>query len=276
MSFERIRTVKRAAAALGALLIAGATMAPAGASTTYEGAVKFGWTITNSFTAHIGTNFTSGAGSLTTGSGTIQTGGGAGVGTCPATSSGDTVATFSLSYGNISAGASATTGCNYKNAIGISVLTNDLNDFLVYETLDVTTLPTTYGVCAFADSTTLSTTTPTSLNTTAPAAATGTFGSALTCATPSGGGGAGSFINIAPGSVNNPATGGDVALTGAPPTGAYTTSAPTATAVFGTSPLVPASTTTTYFLGEDVQLNIPYTAASGSQTHAIILYFIPQ
>jgi len=245
-------------------------MAPAGASTTYEGAVKFGWTITNSFTAHIASNFTSGQTSFSTGSGTIQQGTGAGVGTCNTTAVGDTVTSYSLSYGNISAGASATTGCNYKNAIGISVLTNDSNGFVVYETLDTQTTPTTYGLCIFPDSTSLSTTTPTSVNSTAPVA--GTFGTTLTaCA------GSGVVLGNAPGAVTNAATGGDVALTPpGPTTGAYTTSTPTATAVFGVAAIVPASTTTTYFLGEDVQLNIPYTAASGTFTHAIILYFLPQ
>jgi hypothetical protein len=74
----------------------------------------------------------------------------------------------------------------------------------------------------------------------------------------------------------NPGVGGDVALTTAPPTGAYTLTTPTATTIFGAAAIIPASTTTTYFLGEDVQLNIPSSAASGTFTQAVIVYFLPQ
>jgi len=258
--------VKRAVAGLGALLLAGAvSLAPAGASTTYSGAVKFGWTITSSFTAHIASNYATGASSFSTGAGVIQQS--AGTGTCT-TSATDAFSSYGLTFGAISTGA-ATMGCNYKNAIGISVLTNDTNGYIVYETLGVTTAPTSYGVCIFPDGNTPTATTPASLNATAPAG--GTFVATLTaCA------GSGIVLGPAPGAVVNPATGGDVALTTNPPTGSYTLTAPTATSIFGASAIVPASTTTTYFLGEDVQLNIPPTAASGTFKDAVIVYFLPQ
>ena len=240
-------------------------MAPAGASTTYEGAVKFGWTITSSFTAHLASDFKANNATLATGTGVIQQS--AGTGTCT-TSATDAYNSYTLTFGAISPGA-ATMGCNYQNAIAMSILTNDTNGYKVYETLDTTTLPTSYGVCIFPDSATPSVNTPSSGNATAPAA--GTFGASLTaCA------GTGQVLAVAPGAVVNPGVGGDVALTTAPPTGAYTLTTPTATTIFGAAAIIPASTTTTYFLGEDVQLNIPSSAASGTFTQAVIVYFLPQ
>jgi len=240
-------------------------MAPAGAATTYEGAVKFGWTITSSFTAHLASNYTTGAATFSTGAGVIQQS--AGTGTCT-TSATDTFNSYGLTFGAISTGA-ATMGCNYKNAIGISVLTNDTNGYKVYETLGVTSAPSSYGVCIFPDGNTPTATTPASLNATAPAG--GTFGASLTgCA------GSGIVLGPAPGATSPTATGGDVGLACTGTTGSCTTSTPTATSIFGGAAIVPASTTTTYFLGEDVQLNIPSSAASGSFTDAVIVYFIPQ
>jgi hypothetical protein len=240
-------------------------MAPASASTTYAGAVKFGWTITSSFTAHLASNYKTGQAAFATGTGTIQQS--AGTGTCTLLAA-DAFNSYTLQFGNITPGA-ATMGCNYQNAIGMSILTNDTNGYLVYETLDTTVAPTTYGVCIFADSAVPSALTPVSTNGAAPAA--GTFGATLTsCA------GTGQVLGVAPGAVVNPGVGGDEALTTAPPTGAYTLSTPVATSIFGAAAIIPATTTTTYFLGEDVQLNIPTSAASGTFAHAVIVYFLPQ
>jgi hypothetical protein len=260
--------VKRAVAGLGALLIAGAvTLAPAGASTTYEGAVKFGWTITPSFTAHLASNVKAAQAAFATGTAnaiqTTTTGGG----TCASTLGTDVFSTYTLSFGNISPGT-AVTGCNYQNGIGISVLTNDTSGYTIYETLDSTTAPTNdYGICVFPASATPATTTTTSPNSTAPAAGTFTAGALTAC------GGAGKLLGPASGTVVNPGTAGDAAAITAPPTSAYTTTVPSTGAIFTVAS--PASTTTTYFLGEDVQRTVDSAAASGTFSHAIIVYFVP-
>jgi hypothetical protein len=259
--------VKRAVAGLGALLIAGAvTLAPAGASTTYEGAVKFGWTITPSFTAHLASNVKSASAAFATGTANaIQT---SGTGTCASTLGADVYSTYTLSFGNISPGAAGATACNYQNGIGISVLTNDTSGYTIYETLDSTTAPTTdYGICVFPASATPATTTTTSPNSTAPAAGTFTGDTLTAC------GGAGKLLGPASGTVNNAGVAGDATVITAPPTGAYTTTVPTTGSIFSVAS--PASTTTTYFLGEDVQLNVSSAASSGTFSHAIIVYFVP-
>jgi len=247
-------------------------MAPAGASTQYEASVKFGWTITASFVAHVDVNYATGQAAFAQGSNVIQQSASGGSGTCTTTPPGDTYTSYTLTYGAIKPGT-GNTGCNYQNAIGISILTNDSNGFTVLESLGVTTTPTNHAICVFPDSTTLSTTTPASINGTAPAAATGAVGGTLTCA------GTGVQLANAPGTiVAGNSLGYDVTgpIGTNNPTGPYTTTTPSASQVFGAAAITPASTTTTYFLGEDVQLIIPSNAASGTFSDFVILYFIPQ
>jgi hypothetical protein len=256
--------VKRAIAALGAFFIAGAACAPAFAGTTEQGSIKFGWTVPSSFTAHLASDYKTAQSAFANGTGTIQTSTSVGSGTCttPAT---DAYNSFALTFGTITPGTGST-GCNYQNAIGISVNTNDANGYNIYETLDVTSAPTDYGVCIFTDGATATSTTPASVQATAPGAATFNGSNVATaCA------GAGKLLGPASGTVTNPGVGGDASLT---PTGANASTVPSTGAYFTVAAGAPASGTN--FYGEDVQLNIAATAASVTNAaHAVIIYFVP-
>jgi hypothetical protein len=253
--------VNRIVAGLGALIIAGAACAPASAA-TQTGAIKFGWTVPAAFTAHLASDYKTAQAAFATGTGTVQTSTTAGSGTCT-TGATDTFNSFALTFGTITPGT-AVTGCNYQNAIGMSVNTNDALGYNVYETLDVTAAPTDYGVCLFTDAAAATATTPASIQAVAPGAATFNAGNVMTaCA------GAGKLV--APGSavISNAGVGGDVG--GA---GATSTTTPAAGAIFTVAAGAPA--TGTNFYGEDVQLNIPSSAASVTNAaHAIIVYFVP-
>jgi hypothetical protein len=235
---------------------------PAFAGTTQTGAVKFGWTIPASFTAHLASDYKSGVAAFATGTGTIQTSTSTGSGTCT-TGATDAFNSFALTFGTVTAGTGAT-GCNYQQGIGISINTNDANGYNVYESLDVTTAPADYGICAFLDGATPTANTPASTQSTAPAAATFNAAAVATaCA------GSGVLLPPATGTVTNPGVGGDVGSA----TSATATGLPT-TPVF----TIPAGTpaTGTNFLGEDVQLDIPANAPSViNAAHAIIVYFVP-
>lgn len=250
--------MKRTAAAL-ALLVTAMTASPALAVTS-TGAVKLGWTIGSSFTAHIATNYKTAQTSLITGTPTILTSGTAGSGTC-GTSTGDTATTYTLSYGTIAPGTGAT-GCDYQNAIAISVNTNDSLGYKIYESLDVTAAPNYYGVCVnpIGSTTAAVASTPASAAT-APGSATFTGNVATACA-------AGTLMGPAQSAVTSPGVYGDVALTGIE--GAATL--PT-TPVYSVASGVPAAGTN--YFGEDVQLNVSATAPSGAATGGVILYFVP-
>ncbi|MBV8582279.1 MAG: hypothetical protein JOZ86_16775 [Candidatus Eremiobacteraeota bacterium] len=67
------------------------------------------------------------------------------VGVCTAAG---TEANFTLTYGALNPQSAAPTGCLYKNALAVSVKTNDASGFTVKQYLDAT--PTTgIGICAF-------------------------------------------------------------------------------------------------------------------------------
>jgi hypothetical protein len=262
---ERIRHVKRVAAGLGALFIAGAAAAgPACASTKYEGAAQYTYTIQTSFTAHIDNDYAPGNPSFQQGVGTILT---SGSGTCTS-SSGDTLGSYTLSFKTITLSSAGPTACLYQEGIGMSVNSNDSNGYDIYESLDTTTTTTYYGICVAVDHGGLpSVNAP---NTSGSLSGVGTFnaGDQLTaCAT------GGILIGPAPAAVTNPGTGGDAALLTAPPAGAYVASgALPATALFTYS----TKTGGTIFYGEDVQLNLSSDAPSGTAiTHALIIYFVP-
>jgi hypothetical protein len=229
--------------------------------------VKFTYTVPAAFTAHLASDYKTGQAAFATGTGTIQTSTTANSGTCTTPAS-DAFNSFTLSYGTVTP-STGVTGCNYQNAIGISVNTNDANGYAIYETLDVTSAPSNYGMCLYTDGATAAATTPASTQATAPGAATFNGSNVETaCA------GAGILVGPASGTVTNAGTGGDVALLTAPPTGAYASTVPSTGAVFTVAAGVPA--TGTNFYGEDVQLNIPPAAPSvTAAAHAIIVYFVP-
>jgi len=260
--------VKRAAAGLGALFIAGTMAGPVmAAGSPLEGAVKFTYTVPASFTAHLASDYKTAQAAFATGTGTIQTSTSAGSGSCTTPAS-DAFNSFALTFGTITP-STGVTGCNYQNAIGISVNTNDANGYTIYETLDVTAAPSNYGICIYPDGAAATTTTPASTQSTAPGAATFNGSNVATaCA------GSGTLLGPASGTVTNAGTGGDAALLTAPPTGAYASTVPSTGAVFTVAAGVPA--TGTNFYGEDVQLNIPSAAPSVTgAAHAVIVYFVP-
>jgi hypothetical protein len=254
--------VKNLAAAIGTLALAAAVCAaPAGAA-TQTGAVKFGWTIPAAFTAHLASDYKTAQSAFATGTGTIQTSTSAGSGTCTTPAS-DAYNSYTLTFGTVTPGT-AVTGCNYQNAIGISVNTNDALGYTIYESLDVTAAPSNYGVCIYSDGATATATTPASTNGTAPAAGTCNGSNVQTaCA------GSGTLLGPATGTVTNAGQGGDVGSAGS----ATATGLP-ASAAWTIAAGAPASGTN--FYGEDVQLNIPATAPSVTNAaHAIIVYFVP-
>jgi len=255
--------VNRIVASAAALLITGAMCAPAlAAPPTSQGAVKFGWTVPASFTAHLASDYKTAQAAFATGTGTVQTSTSAGSGTCT-TGATDTFNSYALTFGTITP-STGVTGCNYQNAIGLSVNTNDANGYNVYETLDVTAAPTNYGVCLFSDGASATANTPASTQATAPAAATFNAGNVMTaCA------GAGILVGPASGTVTNPGVGGDVG--GA---GANASVVPSSGTVYSVTAGAPA--TGTNFFGQDVQLNIPSSAPSiANAAHAVIVYFVP-
>jgi len=253
--------VKRAIAGLGALFLAGATLAPTVAATTYQGAVKFTYTIPASFTAVLATNFVKSQGTFSANSPATILGSTAGCSTGIA----DTNAGLTLTYGTITPPATGVIGCDYIQAIGISINTNDASGYSIYETLDLGSAPSNYGLCVIPDgsTTTPSATTPTGATT---AATAGTFtGSVMTsCAA------GGTILGPAQGTVANAGVSGQPLTS---PTSANESGTPTAAEkIFTVSSL---NTGTNYF-GEDVQLNIPSTAPSTTTavTDAIIVYFV--
>ena len=235
-------------------------MAPVAAATN-EGAVKFSYTVPAAFTAHLASDYATAVAAFATGTGTIQTSTSAGSGTCT-TGATDAYNSYTLTYGTVTPSTGAT-GCNYQNAIGISVNTNDTNGYKIYETLDSTSAPTNYGLCIYTDGATATATTPASVQATAPGAATFVASVATACA------GTGTLLGPASPTVSNAGVGGDVG--GA---GASSSTFPTTGAVFTVAAGVPA--TGTNFYGEDLQLNIPTAAPSvTAATHAVIVYFVP-
>jgi len=258
--------VKRAIAGLGALIIAGATLAPVMAATNYEGAVKFTYTIPASFTAVLAVDYkTAQSAFATAAAASVQTSTSTGSGSCTTPTSPDQYNSYALSFGTITPGTGVT-GCNYQQGIGISVNTNDAQGYAIYETLDVTAAPANYGICITTDGATAAATTPSSTNSSAPGAATFNGSNVATsCAV-------GTLLGPGAATIANAGNGGAVALnqTG---TGASSTTVPTTGAIWTVAAGTPA--TGTNFFGEDVQLNIPPAAPSVSgANHAIIVYFV--
>ena len=165
--------MKKVAALAASLAIAGLGSSPAFAA-TQTGAVKFTWTIPVSFTAHIASDYKTGQASFATGTGTVQTSTSAGSGTCT-TGATDAFNSYTLTFGTVTPGTGAT-GCNYQNALGISVNTNDANGYTIGEAIDLAAAPTNWGVCVFSDGATATATTPASTQGSAPAAGTFTAG----------------------------------------------------------------------------------------------------
>ena len=149
--------MKKVAALAASLAIAGLGSSPAFARNCQTGAVKFTWTIPVSFTAHIASDYKTGQAAFATGTGTVQTSTSAGSGTCT-TGATDAFNSYTLTFGTVTPGTGST-GCNYQNALGISVNTNDANGYTIGEAIDLAAAPTNWGVCIFSDGATATATT---------------------------------------------------------------------------------------------------------------------
>jgi hypothetical protein len=244
--------VKRALA-LTAVLASVAAMgsqALAAGTVNQYGSVKLQWNVSVAMNAVVHTNYTS---AFANGGATATVDYPAGAGSCggasPVSVTGQT--DLNLVYGTITPAFAATTACNYENAVGVSVQTNDSNGFAVYEYLD-TALPAGTNLCAFPNNAaktfpvTAAAAITTSQWTTAPTAYSGA------CAT----GGA------------NLTNAGAIQNAGAAPTqpsAAYTGEYASAAAATGTQFLNYTTSAGAAVLGgEDLQLNIASSAVSGN------------
>lgn len=221
------------------------------------GSVKLQWNVAVALNAVIHTNYTS---AFAYGGATAAVGSN-GSGSCTAAPA--QTADLNIAFGTITPSFSGTQGCDYQNAVGVSVQTNDTAGFSVYQYLD-TAMPTGTNLCAFPNNAsktfpiTPGATITTSQWTTAPTAYGGSCaagGAAIT--------NAGTIVN---------AGGGAATYATAPATGEY------ATSTAGTGQQFLSYTTaagTAVLGGEDLQLNIASSAASGNNiTNIMTLQFV--
>jgi hypothetical protein len=236
------------AAAMGGQALAAGTV-------NQYGSVKLQWNVAVAMNAVIHTNYTA-AFAYGGAAGTIGANGAAG-GSCGVeANTGD----LTMVWGTITPPSGGTyEGCDYQNAVGVSVQTNDSNGFAVYEYLD-TALPAGTQLCAFPNGgATFPITTPGATVTTT---AWGTAPAAYSagCAAP------GKLISQA-GAIQNAGGGPAAAAAPNPATGEYASGA----AGIGQAIINTASTTgVAEFGAEDLQLNVDNAAASGNNISDIM------
>jgi hypothetical protein len=226
------------------------------------GSVKLQWNVAVQMTAAVHTNYTA---AFANGGGTAT------VGANPAGDCGTTPTTqtdLNMTWGTLQAPAgTAYVGCNYENAIGVSVLTNDANGYQVWEYMDEA-LPAGTAVCALAND--AAKTFPvagaasitTSQYTTAPAPYTG-----AAC-------GAGTALVAGAGSVTNANAAPTQPAAPAAYTGEYLGEAAGSTGL----EFMSGTAGTTQYAGEDIQMNVNSTAPSTTtnNTEYITLQFVAE
>ncbi len=239
------------------------TAAPSMAATTVYGSAKINYTVNATASVSIATNYDA-TGNQTLGAPSIL-GSAAGVCTAPA---GETNA--NITFAGITPPGAGSTGCYYKNALSIGVLSNDTSGVKVIEYVDV--LQTGEAVCMYPLDSTLKAAPTASGASGNPAAI-----SAGTCQT---------VNSVVPAKLSalgvNDSGGANYGAAGAPPG---------VTTVVNANPLykiytaggstictcVGNSGTTWKFLGQDIQLNVDGTAASGAAAgNVITVAVIPQ
>ncbi|MBV8748508.1 MAG: hypothetical protein JO103_02215 [Candidatus Eremiobacteraeota bacterium] len=243
--------------------IATATAAPSMAATTVYGSAQLKYTVNATASLSLSTNYTA-TGAPSASAATILS---QPAGNC---SAGVAETTATLTFGGITPPASGMTGCYYKNAIGIGVLSNDGLGVKVFEYTD--TIATGTAICvAFPSTVTPAASGSLGLSgvTTAPAAAT----NATTCgAAPSG-------DQIFALSGQGAATAGTGFGAAGAPGGTDVTATPTATTAGGVGITWYSGTgvngATYSFIGEDLQFNVGGTATSGAQTNVITVALVP-
>jgi hypothetical protein len=249
--------------------IATATAAPTMAATTVYGSAQLKYTVNATAAVSIATAYNPATGSiLNATAGTILA---SAAGNCSAAVGEGTAAT--LTFGGITPPGAGYTGCYYQNAISVGVESNDSNGVKVMEYLD--TVPTGTAVCVFPLGT---------ANTLAALpAASGASGNPAayngTCPTVN------SVVGQPLAAPNGSATTGGPGY-GAPgaPAGVTTdvNAAPTYVAwtsggyqVFNGTSANGLSGTAFKYIGQDVQMNVNGTAASGAATSIITFAVIP-
>jgi hypothetical protein len=249
--------------------IATATAAPSMAATTVYGSAQLKYTVNATASVSIAVNYDPTTGSIKNATaGSILA---SAAGNCTAAVAEGTNAT--LTFGGITPpGGAAYTGCYYQNAISVGVLSNDTNGVKVMEYLD--TVPTGTAVCVFPLGT---------ANTLAalPAAsgASGNPGAYTGAACPTVNSVAGQLLT----GLGAATAGTGFGAVGAPPgVTTNTTATPTATTytaggyqLFNGAAAAGLSGTTYKYVGQDVQMNVNGTAASGANTSIITVAVIP-
>lgn len=223
----------------------------AAATVNQYGSVKLQWNVAVAMNAVVHTNYTA---AFAFG-GATATVGANGTGACTAAPAGNT--DLNIMYGTITPSFAGTQGCDYQNAVGVSVQTNDTSGFAVYQYLDAA-LPAGTNLCAFANNAaktfpvTPAAAIQTTQWTTAPTAYAGSCaagGQAITNA------GAIQNAGVAP----------------AQPSAAYTGEYASGAAGIGSQFLSYASAAGAAVLGgEDLQMNIASSAASGNNINAVM------
>lgn len=230
----------------------------AAATVNQYGSVKLQWNVAVAMNAVVHTNYTA---AFAFGGATANIGSNP-ANSCGATSPGNT--DLNLQFGTVSPTFGSTASCDYQNAVGVSVQTNDSNGFAVNQYLDAA-LPAGTNLCAFPNN--ASKTFPvtpaaaitTSAWTTAPAAYSGA------CAA---GGASITNAGVIQQAGNAPAQPGPAVSY----TGEYASSAAPAGSVFISNATAAGAP---LIGGEDLQLNVASTAASGNNISAVMtLQFI--
>jgi hypothetical protein len=263
--------VKRAVAALVMLGIATATAAPSMAATTVYGSAQLKYTVNATASVSIAVNYDPTTGSIKNATaGSILP---SAAGNCTAAVAEGVNAT--LTFGGITPpGGAAYTGCYYQNAVSVGVLSNDTNGVKVLEYLD--SVPTGTAVCVFPLGTvnTLSALPAASGASGNPAAYTGAAcptvnsiaGQALTAPN-------GSTITGGP---NFGAAGAPAGVTtNVNATTSYVAWTAGGVQLFNGAAAAGLSGTTYKYVGQDVQMNVNGTAASGANTSIITVAVIP-
>jgi len=259
--------LKRAAAALVLLGMSASSVVPVAAATTVYGSTQLKYTVNATAEVSIAVNYDPVTGSIKNAvAGTILP---SVAGNCSAAVAEGVNAT--LTFGGITPPGAGYTGCYYKNAISIGVLSNDASGVKIIQYLDASPAGTAVCIFPLGAANTLNALPTASGAAGNPAAYTG-----AACPT----------VNAVNGSLLS-ALGAATAGTGfgaaGVPAGVTTnvTANPTATVYTAGGTTVYTGTTglsgaTFKYLGEDVQMNVNGTAASGAATSVITVAVIPQ
>jgi len=169
-----------------------------------------------------------------------------------------TEANFTLTFGVLLPSKTVPTACLYKNALAVSVSTNDAAGFAINEYLDST--PTTgVGICAYPNggaSFPLAPTVGLTTSARAGAPAAGTFtGNVLTSCAAGGG-------IVPPGTGGVSSAGANPGNPGAPGLEFYAPSGSALSFVTSAGPTLSGGAITTMYSGEDIQVNLAPNAPS--------------